>query len=170
LREDNQLVAAGCSNERMAAVQVSTTDINAPPISFSTKPDFVGPYNCALGVAFGDADKNTIVLAGQQVGEGEGNIALARFGTTLYGTRVTQFIAFAGPSRGSTTDPPFTLSARASSGLPVSFTSSAPAVCSVSGATVTMTGQRGFCTITASQAGDATYLPAPTVTDHFRVD
>jgi uncharacterized delta-60 repeat protein len=170
LREDNQLVAAGCSNEQMAAAQVSTTDVNAPPVSFSTRPDFVGPYDCALGVAFGDADKNTIVLAGQQEGEGEGNIALARFGTTLYGSRVTQFITFLGPSRGSTTDPPFTLSASASSGLPVSFTSSAPAVCTVSGTTLTMTGQRGFCTITASQAGDATYLPAPTVTDHFRVD
>lgn len=49
------------------------------------------------------------------------------------------------------------------SGNPVTFASSAPAVCSVSGSTVTMLGA-GACAITADQAGDANYDAAPQAT------
>jgi hypothetical protein len=65
-----------------------------------------------------------------------------------------------------------TVSASASSGLSVSFSSLTPGVCSVSGTTVTLlTG--GTCTVRASQAGNATYGAAPdvdrsfTIFDHF---
>lgn len=51
------------------------------------------------------------------------------------------------------------LNAIATSGLPVSFASNSPAVCSVSGATAAIVGV-GACNITASQPGDATYAPA----------
>ncbi len=64
---------------------------------------------------------------------------------------------------------PFTLGATASSGLPVSYTSSNPAVATVNGNTVTVTGL-GTTTITASQAGDATYLPATEVSQTLRVN
>ncbi len=63
---------------------------------------------------------------------------------------------------------PFTVSASASSGLPVSFSSTTPATCTVSGSTVTLVAQ-GTCTIAADQAGNGTYLPAPTVTQSFFV-
>lgn len=51
-------------------------------------------------------------------------------------------------------DAPFVLAATASSGLPVSFTSSDTTVAMVSGNTVTMVGA-GTATISASQSGDA---------------
>ena len=54
---------------------------------------------------------------------------------------------------------PVTLTASASSGLPVSFSSGTPAVCSVSGATVT-TLTPGTCSITATQGGSSTYAAA----------
>ena len=54
---------------------------------------------------------------------------------------------------------PVTLTASASSGLPVSFSSGTPAVCSVSGATVT-TLTPGTCSITATQGGSTTYAAA----------
>jgi hypothetical protein len=62
-----------------------------------------------------------------------------------------------------------TLTATASSGLPVTFASSTGSVCKVSS-----TGQLTFvgvgnCTIIAKQAGNATYLPAPKVTHTFAV-
>ncbi len=60
------------------------------------------------------------------------------------------------------------LSATASSGLPVSFASQTPAVCTVSGSTVTLLAS-GTCTILASQAGGAAYLPAPVVAQSFTV-
>jgi hypothetical protein len=50
------------------------------------------------------------------------------------------------------------------SGNPVTFTSSG--VCTVSGATYTMTSSTGTCTVIANQAGTATYAPAPTVTQN----
>lgn len=61
-----------------------------------------------------------------------------------------------------------TVSATASSGLTVSFTSDTPAVCTVSGTTVTLVSL-GTCTIRASQAGDATYAAAPDVVQSFEV-
>jgi hypothetical protein len=49
---------------------------------------------------------------------------------------------------------PLTLSATASSGLPVNFTSSTPSICTVSGAIASLLAP-GTCTIQAAQAGNA---------------
>jgi hypothetical protein len=57
-------------------------------------------------------------------------------------------------------DPPFTISASASSGLPVAFTASGS--CTLSGSTVTLTGTSG-CSIKASQTGNANYNAAADV-------
>jgi uncharacterized delta-60 repeat protein len=81
LRGDNKLVAAGCSDWHTAAVQVSTTTIDQP-IVFQT--DFVGHFDCAFGVQFVGANKDKIVLAGQQAYDSDNHIALARFQTTAY--------------------------------------------------------------------------------------
>lgn len=61
---------------------------------------------------------------------------------------------------------PFTIGASASSGLTVSFRSNTPAVCTVSGATVTEVAF-GACSITASQPGNLTYAAATPVTQTF---
>jgi hypothetical protein len=62
----------------------------------------------------------------------------------------------------------FTVSATASSGLTVSFTSMTLSVCTVSGTTVS-TLTTGQCSIVASQAGNGTYNAAPTVTVNFTI-
>jgi hypothetical protein len=62
--------------------------------------------------------------------------------------------------------PPFTIGATSSSGLAVSFASATPSVCTVSGTTVTIVAV-GTCSITASQAGNATYEAAVEVTQSF---
>jgi Regulator of chromosome condensation (RCC1) repeat/PASTA domain len=62
--------------------------------------------------------------------------------------------------------PDFTVSATASSGLPVSL--AATGNCTVSGATLHITGA-GSCTVTASQAGNADYNPAPDVSQTFAI-
>ena len=65
--------------------------------------------------------------------------------------------------------PDFRVTATASSGLMVSF---APGGlrrnCTISGSTVHLTGA-GSCTVTASQAGDAKYNPAPDVSRTFSI-
>jgi hypothetical protein len=56
--------------------------------------------------------------------------------------------------------PPFVLSATATSGLPVTYSSSNPLVASISGNTITVQGL-GTAIITASQEGNNNFLPAP---------
>jgi hypothetical protein len=63
-------------------------------------------------------------------------------------------------------DPDFAISATATSGLTVTFT--ATGGCSVSGATVHIIAV-GLCTITANQAGNANYNPAPSLTKSISV-
>jgi hypothetical protein len=63
---------------------------------------------------------------------------------------------------------PFTVSATASSDLPVSFNSQTTSVCTVSGSLVTLVAV-GTCTIRATQAGNATYAAATPVNQSFQV-
>jgi len=83
-------------------------------------------------------------------------------------TAASQTITF--PAIGSKTlgDTPFTISATASSGLPVTFSSLTTSVCTVSGNVVTLAGA-GTCTIAADQAGDSSFGAAPRVTRSFTV-
>ena len=64
--------------------------------------------------------------------------------------------------------PSFALDATTDSGLPITYTSLTPSVCTVSGSTVTIVGV-GTCAIEASQAGDGNVLAAQSVTRTFAV-
>ncbi|MCB0053783.1 MAG: hypothetical protein KDE24_30035, partial [Caldilinea sp.] len=62
----------------------------------------------------------------------------------------------------------FTVTATASSGLTVTFASMTPAVCTVSGPTVSLVAN-GACTIRASQGGNSNYYSAANVERSFNV-
>lgn len=80
--------------------------------------------------------------------------------------QVITFTALPGKILG---DPSFTLTATGgASGNPVTFTSSNPAIATISGNVVTIVGT-GTATITASQAGNAIYNAAPNVTQALTV-
>ncbi len=79
--------------------------------------------------------------------------------TTEVGTQTITFDPLAASVYG---DIDFDLTATASSGLPVSYTSSDEAVATINGSTVTIIGV-GTTSITAMQAGDAQYLAATPV-------
>ena len=81
------------------------------------------------------------------------------------GSQTITFHALANKALGAA---PFTVSATASSGLPVSFNSQTTSVCTVSGATVTLDAL-GTCTIQATQAGNTNYAPATPVNQSFQV-
>ncbi len=68
----------------------------------------------------------------------------------------------------STSDVPYALTATASSGLAVTYTSSNPAVATISGATVTIVGA-GTTTITASEVGNSNYNAATPLTQLLTV-
>jgi len=84
-----------------------------------------------------------------------------------------QFINFSYPGGGMLTDPPVKLKATSSSGLPVSFQSTTPEFCTVSGDQVTLV-KEGECRVVASQDGgvgaDGTkWAPADDISQLFKV-
>jgi hypothetical protein len=86
-------------------------------------------------------------------------------------TMASQNITFGELANKKIAQSPFTVSANASSGLVVTFTTTTPAVCTAggaNGATITLL-KAGKCTVVASQAGNATYNPASSVSQSFTV-
>jgi len=129
----------------------TTVIVNTDGSGVATAPTFTangtagGPYN---------------VVASLTGGSPFGSFAL----TNLKGNQAIIFNALSNKTFG---DPPFTVSATASSGLAVSFTIfSGPAT--ISGNTVTITGP-GTVTVRASQAGDTNYNAATQVDQSFTV-
>ncbi|MET0908083.1 MAG: carboxypeptidase-like regulatory domain-containing protein, partial [Ilumatobacteraceae bacterium] len=86
-------------------------------------------------------------------------------------SKVAQAITFPALSARSISDPPVAVAAAASSGLAVAFTTTTPTVCTAGGpggSLITLVAA-GTCTVQATQPGDATYKPAPTVNRSFTV-
>jgi hypothetical protein len=79
-----------------------------------------------------------------------------------------QTITFGSLSNQTLGTAPFTITAAASSGLAVTFTSNTKHVCTVSGGQVTLVAA-GTCTIEATQAGTVDYQAATPVTQSFQV-
>jgi len=78
---------------------------------------------------------------------------------------VAQTILFRGlANRTYAVAPTLALVARATSGLPVTYTVTGPAT--LNGSILTLTGT-GTVTVTASQAGNASFAAAPSVTRSF---
>lgn len=94
-----------------------------------------------------------------------GNILSFRTGSTA------QTITFnALTNQNYTAGGTYTVSATASSGLAITYTSETTAVCTVNASTGVVTFVKpGFCSITASQGGDSTYAPAESVTQTFEI-
>ena len=111
---------------------------------------FPGSGNCQLDAdQAGDSNWNPATTANQA-------FSVASTGVT---PQTITFDPVANVTYGAS---PVTLSATASSGLSVSFSSETASVCTVAGSTLTYKAA-GDCTVTARQAGDPTYAPAPDV-------
>jgi hypothetical protein len=107
----------------------------------------------------------TCTIAANQAGDT--TYAAAPTVTQSFAVLQSQTISFSSPGNQSVGGP-LTLAATSNSGLPVTYTSLTPTVCTVSGNTVNLLGA-GTCTITANQSGNGTYGSASTVTQSFTV-
>ena len=85
----------------------------------------------------------------------------------LTNNKLNQTINFGTLADKAASDPDFTASATATSGLTVSFIASGQ--CTITGTTVHLTGP-GSCTITAQQAGNTQYNAAPDVPRTFTIN
>lgn len=105
-------------------------------------------------------------LSAQEVAALAFNCADNGPGTPLADQTITNFTAT--PSTGMVGGSS-ALSATASSGLSVTYGSNTPTVCTVAGSTVSHIAV-GTCTVTADQAGDASFNPAPRVLLNIQVE
>ncbi|HAM21182.1 MAG TPA: hypothetical protein DCQ04_02710, partial [Actinobacteria bacterium] len=129
-----------------------------------------------LTVSFVSNDTSVCTVVGSAatiVGAGACSITASQAGSDNYNpapdiTRTfaagqsAQTTTFELPSRYSVEAGTMPLTATATSGLTVTFTSQTPSVCAVSGATAQLLTS-GICTITAEQAGNANFSAAPPV-------
>lgn len=136
-----------------------STPVDASGLASGITAVEAGPaHTCAI-------NSSTGVVCWGENGYGElGRGASGTFQTTAaaVGLFASQTITFAQPANPDLAASPVALSATASSGLTVSFATSQPSVCTVSGSTLTLL-QTGICTIIASQAGNADYFAAAAV-------
>jgi uncharacterized protein YhjY with autotransporter beta-barrel domain len=98
-------------------------------------------------------------------GVGTGNASAASNAVTPKGS---QTINFANPGTQNFGTTP-TLTATSTSGLPVAFSSSTAAVCTVTSGGIVTTVTPGTCTINANQSGNGAYLPAAQVSQTFSI-
>ncbi len=101
-------------------------------------------------------------------GAGMLDASAAVLAAQLANATTPQSISFTQPASQLLSAGTLTLVASSNSGLDVSFSSSTPAVCTVSGSQVTLI-TAGNCTVTANQAGNAIYMPATAVTYSFTI-
>ncbi len=116
--------------------------------------------NAASGSASGTASVTITGTSGATTASTTIAVTIPNYGTA-------QTIAFANPGPQSV-GTKLTLSATATSGLPVTFASTTPGVCTVAGSLASFLAA-GTCTIDATQAGDSAYAAAPVVAQSFTV-
>ncbi|RMG87180.1 MAG: DUF11 domain-containing protein [Bacteroidetes bacterium] len=146
---------------------ISATATSGLPVTFSIDS---GPATISGDIITLTGALGTVVVRASQAGDANWNPApdVTRSFLVVAPGLMNQTITFDPLPNKLTTDPPFALTATASSGLPVSFTLvSGPAT--LSGNTLTLDGTAGTVVVRASQAGDANWNPAPDVTRSFSV-
>ena len=147
---------------------ISATATSGLPVTFTL---ISGPATLSGNQVTLTGDLGTVTIQADQAGNANWNPAppVQRSFQVVEPGLEDQTITFTNIPDKITTDPPFTISATASSGLPVTFTLlSGPAT--LSGNTVTLDGVPGTVTIRASQPGNAEYNPAPDVDQSFNVN
>lgn len=150
--------------------QTEIQDIMANELT-GTEPNLQLYYKFNQGVPGGN--NTSITKLECEIGSGERDMDLLNFAmngptSNFNGTLDPGYQAISFPQIPDhlTTDPPFTIEATATSGLPVNFEIlSGPAT--ISGNTITLTGAQGLVTVKATQPGNGTFNPAEPVINTF---
>ena len=172
---------AGAPSSTLAAPLVArVVNSSGTPAAGVNVSFMVASGNATASQHFGITDTNGLVSTGVVLGTSgavQVNVIAVGYSRTTFnatinsgsaGNPAPQSILFGTLSNVTFGVAPFPLSATASSGLAVTFASTTPSVCTVSAGMV-LVSAGGTCSIAASQAGNASYAPAPVVTESFTV-
>lgn len=152
----------------LGTASVNATATSGLPVTFSSKSPTICSINSTTGIVTSLATGTCIIVANQ---DGNTDYAPAPQATQNIVTAFdpNQIISF-GPIPALTLYGTSPVTASASSGLPVSYSTTTPAVCSVHASTGLVTDVSvGNCIIAANQAGNASYNAAPQVTQTLTV-
>jgi MBG domain-containing protein len=117
----------------------------------------------------GDVQSVVVVRTNAGYDSNPGHAGTGTVVAKLCGSNLNQTIDFSAPSDRTVGSQDFDPGATASSGLPVSYSSSTPGVCTIVGGKVHIVGA-GNCALTASQGGNDVYNAAPDVSRTFAVN
>jgi hypothetical protein len=126
------------------------------------------PSTCSVtGTTLTLVTAGTCIIDAMQPGNGiyAAALTVSRVITISF---ASQTITFTSPGNQTLGTTPAALVATSTSGLTVTLASTTPSTCSVSGTTLTLVGV-GTCIIDASQAGNAVYAAATTVSRVFTI-
>lgn len=167
--------ATAITNNRVVTLTIAATGSNSVSIAslgtFDYRRSATGPDTGRLQYAIGAG----AFVDGPSLSYGSSNSTGASLGpidlssiADLQNVPSSTTITFDALASKPVNTLPFTVSATASSGLAVSFTSTNPSVATVSGLVVTLHAQ-GTTNIVADQAGNADYFTAPAVSQPLTV-
>ena len=143
---------------------LTATASSGLPVTYSSTPATVCTVSAAIATVVG---AGTCVIQATQTGSSS-YAAAAPVSQSFKVTLNSQAISFNSIPDALLGTPPLALTATASSGLPIAFSSTTTSVCTVSGTNVTLV-LAGTCAVKASQPGNNTYAAAAPVTQSFNV-
>ena len=160
---DPETGTVGLSSSPVGATFFATSNCTGAPITSLTFTNV-----SAVQFSFQIAASGSFTINGNGSWSNNANDASA----TVTINKQNQTITFTSTApTGALVGGTYLATATATSGLTVTFGTSTPAVCTsggVNGATITFVAA-GTCTVTANQAGNAAFNPAPQVTQTFTV-
>jgi hypothetical protein len=163
----NQTITFGALSDKTfgdADFGVSATASSGLTVAFSS----LTPGTCTVtGSTVHIVTVGTCTIRAAQAGDANYNAA-ANVDQSFSIAKANQTITFGALGDKTFGDADFGVSATASSGLTVAFSSLTPGTCTVTGSTVHIVTV-GTCTIRADQAGNASYNAAPQVQQSFAV-
>ena len=165
-RADDHFAPIADTTLAQSPVTVSATASSGLPVSFSSSTTAV----CTVsGTSVTLLTPGTCTIQADQAGNASYNAAHRRCsGASRCPDRRARRSRSRAVADATLAQSPVTVSATASSGLTVSFSSLTTAVCTVSGTSVTLL-TIGTCTIQADQAGNGSFNAAPSVRQSFAV-
>lgn len=190
---DGSTVYAGTKGEgvfrnRLDSQMINFPDFGDTPFTAGTSLSLTASTSSGLPLSFASSNPAVATVTDTQItfhGPGSVEIIASQPGNNEFApaaprsrmavvtmpvvTKQAQTITFSPPKpRRFKANKSFKLKAVSSSGLPVTFASSSKRVLAIKGTKATML-RKGKAKITASQAGDASYLPAPSVSANVKI-
>jgi hypothetical protein len=146
-------------------IKLTATASSSLPVSFTNSDSTVARIS---GDSVYILKTGNVTITASQAGNDNYNAA-PNVQSGFQVTKVTQTINASEVISKTILDPPFKLTATATSSLPVSYVSSDTSVAKINGDSVYICGKFGMSTISISQAGDSIYFPAQSINQRLDV-